>query len=59
MKISIIIPIYFNENNIILLYEDIKSKFIDRIDYQYELVLIDDGSLDNSYEMMKELLQKM
>ena len=58
MKISIIIPIYFNENNIILLYEDIKSKFIDRIDYQYELVLIDDGSLDNSYEMMKEIASK-
>ena len=58
MKISIIIPIYFNENNIILLYEDIKSKFIDRIDYQYELVLIDDGSLDNSYEVMKEIASK-
>lgn len=55
MKVSIIIPVYFNEKNLIPLYDDLKSKFIDKIDYQYELVMVDDGSKDKSYEVMKDL----
>ena len=57
-KISIIIPVYYNKNNLIVLYDDLKQKFIDKINYQYELVFIDDGSLDNSYEAMKEIASK-
>ena len=55
MKLSIIIPIYYNENNLKVLYEDIKKKLIDIIDYEYEILMIDDGSKDNSYKVMKEL----
>lgn len=58
MKVSIIIPIYYNENNLIPLYEDIKEKFISRIDYDYEIVMVNDGSGDNSFEIMKELASK-
>ena len=55
MKVSIIIPVYFNEDNLIPLYNDIKEKFIDKIDFQYELVFINDGSKDNSYDCLQKL----
>lgn len=55
MKVSIIIPVYFNEENLWPLYDDIKQKFIDKIDYNYELVFVNDGSLDGSYEILKEI----
>ena len=34
MKVSIVIPVYYNEDNLIPLYKDIKEKFIDAIDYE-------------------------
>ena len=55
MKISIVIPVYYNEANLRPLYEDIKKKVIDVIDYEYEIVLVNDGSKDASYEVMQEL----
>lgn len=55
MKISIVIPVYYNEDNLRPLYQDIKEKIIDVIDYEYEIVMVDDGSKDTSYEVMKEL----
>lgn len=58
MKVSIIIPVYYNEDNLKPLYADIKKKIIDVIDYEYELVLVNDGSQDNSYEVMKELAEQ-
>lgn len=54
-KISIIIPVYYNEDNLVPLYEDLKENFIDRIDYDYEIVMVDDGSKDNSINVMKML----
>ncbi|MBR1942925.1 glycosyltransferase family 2 protein [bacterium] len=56
-KLSIVIPVYQNEFNLKPLYEDIKEKFIDKIDFEYEIVMVDDGSTDNSWQVMKELAQ--
>lgn len=58
MKLSIVIPIYYNEENLQPLYDDLKKKIINVIDYEYELVLVNDGSKDNSYEVMKKLAEK-
>lgn len=55
MKISLIIPVYYNEDNLKPLYADIKAKFIDVIEYDYEIVMVNDGSKDKSYDVMKEL----
>ena len=58
MKLSIIIPVYYNELNLQPLYKDIKEKVIDVIDYDYEIVMVDDGSKDNSWEVMKVLAEQ-
>lgn len=58
MKVSIVIPVYYNEDNLRPLYDDIKEKVLDVIDYEYEIVMVNDGSGDGSYEVMKELALK-
>lgn len=55
MKISIIIPIYFNEDNLIPLYNDIKEKLYVHNEYEWELVMVNDGSKDKSYEVMQKI----
>ena len=55
MKVSIVIPVYFNEDTLLPLYNDIKKKIIDVIDYEYEIVMVNDGSKDKSYEIMQRL----
>lgn len=54
-KLSIIIPIYFNEQNLHPLYEDIKAKVLDIATFDVEIVMVDDGSKDESYAIIKEL----
>ncbi len=54
-KLSIVVPVYYNEDNLRPLYQDIKKRIIDVIDFEYEIVLVDDGSKDNSWNVMKEL----
>ena len=58
MKLSIVIPVYYNEKNLRPLYSDLKKKIIDVIDYDYEIVMVNDGSLDHSYQVMEELARK-
>ena len=54
MNFSIIIPIYNEEKNILLLLKEIKKALFK---YEYEIIIIDDASTDNSvYEINK--LQK-
>ncbi|MBP7166628.1 MAG: glycosyltransferase family 2 protein [Bacteroidia bacterium] len=51
MELSIIIPIYNEEGNLNLLYERI-SKVAASITNDYELIFINDGSRDNSLQMI-------
>lgn len=56
-KLSIIIPVYYNELNLQPLYEDIKEKIIDIIDFEYEIIMVDDGSEDHSWDMIQSLIK--
>lgn len=56
-KISIVIPVYWNEDTLILLYNDLKDKILDRLG-DYELVFVDDGSGDNSWKIMNQLREQ-
>lgn len=58
MKLSVVIPVYYNEENLLDLYEDLKLKLFDVVDYECELVMVDDGSGDKSFEIMEQLAQK-
>ena len=58
MKLSIIIPVYYNEDNLQPLYADMKKKIIDLIDFGYEIVFVNDGSKDRSYEVMQEIAKQ-
>lgn len=57
-KISIIVPIYYNELNIPRLYEEMKAKILSRTDFEAEIVCVDDGSKDGSYKALLELREK-
>lgn len=53
-KISIVIPVYYNEDTLMDLYQDMKSKILGTIG-EYELVFVDDGSGDDSWKIMNEI----
>ena len=54
MELSIIIPIYNEEQNIERLYESLNS-VLKRIEKSYEIILVDDGSTDKSFSIVKEI----
>lgn len=56
-KISIIIPVYYNQENLLPLYADLKTKVLDVLTCDYEIIFVDDGSGDRSYEVMTQLAQ--
>jgi len=53
-KISIVIPVYYNSDTLMLLYKDMKEKILGKLDH-YEIVMVDDGSGDNSWEIMNQI----
>ncbi|NPA53009.1 MAG: glycosyltransferase family 2 protein [Aquificae bacterium] len=55
--LSVTIPVYNEEENLPILYEKLK-KVLDNLGYTYEIIFIDDGSSDRSWEIIKELAQK-
>lgn len=57
-KLSIVIPVYYNEQNLLPLYQDLQEKLISQIDFDYELVMVDDGSGDGSWRVIQELASR-
>ena len=55
MNISIVIPVYNEEKNIIILYKLLKSVLSK---YQYEMIFVDDGSVDNTSSVIKDISKK-
>ena len=53
-KISIVVPVYYNSDTLELLYQDMKKKILGKIG-DYEIVFVDDGSEDNSWEVMNKI----
>lgn len=54
-KLSVVVPVYYNEENLVSLYEDLKTKIFSKITFEYELILVDDGSCDKSWMLIKQL----
>lgn len=55
MLVSIIIPVYNEEENIPLLMAELKKEFSALPDYQAEYIFVDDGSTDNSGKIIRDL----
>ena len=53
-NISIVIPLFNEEESLVELFEWIK-KVCDENKYSFEVVFVDDGSNDNSWEVITEL----
>lgn len=53
-KLSIIVPVYFNAETLPLLYEEIKIKILPNIS-DYEIIMVDDGSKDTSWNEMEKI----
>src|SRR3989344_3209375 len=53
--ISIVIPVFNEENNVIELYSRIKKALQDK---NFEVIFVDDGSTDNTLNVLRELNKK-
>lgn len=56
-KISIVVPVYYNADTLELLYEDMKEKILEKLG-DYEIVFVDDGSGDDSWQVMNRLKER-
>lgn len=56
-KLSIVVPVYFNEDTLEALYEDMREKVLGKLE-AYEIVFVDDGSGDRSWEIMNKLCKR-
>jgi len=57
MTLSIVIPIYNEDENIQILYEKLKEA-LDPIKKEYEIVFVDDGSTDRTLPILEEIQAK-
>jgi glycosyltransferase involved in cell wall biosynthesis len=57
MTLSVIIPLYNEEENIPLLYEKLKQ-YLNSLEKEYEIVLVDDGSTDRTLSILEEIQSK-
>jgi len=55
--LTVIIPAFNEENNIPLLYESL-TKFLKGVCPQYEIIFVDDGSYDETFDVIKDLAKK-
>ena len=55
---SVVVPVYNSEHTLGELYTRLEKVFRETLKEDFELILVDDGSKDRSYEIMKELREK-
>lgn len=56
-KISIVIPCYNSSQMIAGVVERIKNTIVQREEYDYEIILVNDGSPDNTWQVIKGLAE--
>lgn len=56
MDLSVVIPCYRSAKTLPTVVGDIKSLFSQRPEMKYEIILVNDGSPDNTYEVIKQLV---
>lgn len=56
-KISVVVPLYNERDSLVELYERI-AQTIEKMGYNFELILVDDGSTDGSNEIVSGICEK-
>ncbi len=56
MKLSLVVPCYNEADNVELFYEKVENTFRDEA-FNYEYIFINDGSRDQTYVKLKELVK--
>lgn len=54
-KISIVIPAYNEEDSLKPLFIELKKVFNEMKDFEFEVIIVDDGSTDNSLKILNEI----
>ncbi len=57
VDVTVVVPVYNEEESIPELYTQL-TQVLSRLDRSYEILLIDDGSKDRSFELLKELNER-
>lgn len=56
-KVSVVIPVFNEEENVPILYERLKE-VLEGIPYDYEIIFVNDGSTDRTGEILEEIAKK-
>ncbi len=56
-KVSIVVPSYNEEISLKVLLDEL-DYFLQKLEYKYEIIFVDDGSTDNSYNVLKDAALK-
>jgi glycosyltransferase involved in cell wall biosynthesis len=57
MTVSVVVPLYNEEENVVELHERVKA-VLDATGKEYEIIFIDDGSIDRTLELLQEIQEK-
>ena len=57
MRLSIVIPIFNEEENLATLGQSV-SEVLDTVECSSEVILVDDGSRDESFSIIRELCER-
>jgi glycosyltransferase involved in cell wall biosynthesis len=57
MDLSVVIPLYNEEKNVEPLYQQLKAA-LEGVGREYEIIIVDDGSTDGSFEVLKRLHER-
>jgi len=57
MKLSVVVPLYFEEENVELMHQSIANA-ISPLEIKYEIIFVDDGSTDNTFAIAKEIAKR-
>lgn len=58
MKLSFVIPCYNSNNNLELVLKDIKKEMQKKVFFDYEIILVNDYSRDNTWDLIQEFCKK-
>jgi len=56
-RISLVISVYNEEDNVEILYREIRNS-VDQMKKPYEIIFVDDGSSDNTFECLNNIKEK-